>query len=124
MSFDPSLAPFFSPRGVAVVGASNDPTKLGYGLARNLVQSNYQGAVHFVNPKGGSLFGRPLHPSVFDVPEPVDLAVMIIPAPTAPQAIKDIGQRGIHAAILTSGGFREIGEKGAALEEELLALCR
>ena len=115
---------FFNPKGIVILGASSDQGKLGYAVARNLVEGGYPGAVHFVNPKGGSLFGRPLHPSVFDVPDPVDLAVMIIPAPTAPQAIKDIGQRGIHAAILTSGGFREIGEKGAALEEEILALCR
>src|SRR3972149_3851495 len=56
---DPSLEPFLAPRGVAIVGASHDPTKLGYGLSRNLVQSGYRGAIHFVNIKGGSLMGRP-----------------------------------------------------------------
>ncbi len=59
MTTDSSLTPFFDPKGVVIIGASNDPTKLGYGLARNLMQSNYQGAVHFVNLKGGTLLGKP-----------------------------------------------------------------
>ena len=80
------LTPFFAPRGVLLVGASHDPTKLGYGLARNLVQSNYQGAVHFVNPKGGNLLGRPLHTRIAEVPDPVDLAILLIPAPGVPAA--------------------------------------
>ena len=75
-----SLAPFFSPRGIAIIGASTDPYKLGYGLARNLVQCNFQGVIYFVNPKGGSLLGRPMHPSVLDLPDPVDLAIVLIPA--------------------------------------------
>lgn len=53
---------FFAPRGVVVIGASQTPTKLGYGAARNLVVSEYPGAIHFVNPKGGELFGRAIHP--------------------------------------------------------------
>lgn len=115
---------FFNPKGIVILGATSDPGKLGYAVARNLVEGGYPGAVHFVNPKGGSLFGRPLHHSTLDVPDPANLAVVIVPAASTPQAIKDIGQRGIHAAIVTSGGFREVGEKGAALEEEILALCK
>jgi acetyltransferase len=66
---DSDLAAFFNPRGVVIVGVSQDPTKLGYGLARNLVQSRYPGAVHFVNPKGGTLLRRPVYPSVSAVPD-------------------------------------------------------
>ena len=62
-----SLLPFFSPRGVAIVGASSDPTKLGYGVTRNLIQSQYVGAIHLVNPKGGTLMGLPMHASLADV---------------------------------------------------------
>ena len=75
-----SLDPFFSPRGIAVIGASQDPTKLGYGLARNLVKSQYQGAIHLVNPRGGQLFNRQVYTSIMEVPDPVDLAVLLIPA--------------------------------------------
>ena len=118
-----SLTPFFSPKGIAVIGASHDPVKLGYGLARNLVQSNYPGVVHFVNPKRGSLLGRPMYASVTEVPDPVDLAVLLIPAPAVPQALRECAQRGISAAIVASGGFRETGPEGAALEAEILAIA-
>ena len=119
-----SLSSFFSPRGVAVVGASHDPTKLGYGLARNLVQSNYQGAVHFVNPKDGNLLGRQVYTSIAQVPDPVDLAILLIPAQAVPQALKSCGERGIRAAIIASGGFRETGPEGAALEARCLEIAR
>jgi acetyltransferase len=84
-----SLAPFFAPRGIALVGASTDSTKLGYGLARNLVQCNYQGVIHFVNPKGGSLLGRPMYSSIRDLPDPVDLAVILIPAAGVASVLQD-----------------------------------
>lgn len=119
-----SLSAFFSPKGVAVIGASHDYTKLGYGLARNLVQSNYQGAVHFVNPKGGTLLNRPMYRQVQLVPDPVDLAILLIPAAVVPQALVECGQRGIKAAIIGSGGFRETGAEGAALEENCLEIAQ
>jgi acetyl coenzyme A synthetase (ADP forming)-like protein len=119
-----SLNPFFSPRGIAVVGASTDPNKLGYGLARNLVQCNYKGVIHFVNPKGGSLLGRPMYPSVLDLPDPVDMAVILIPARGVVNVLKQCAQRGIRAVIVSSGGFRETGDQGATLEAELLEIAR
>jgi acetyl coenzyme A synthetase (ADP forming)-like protein len=118
-----TLSSFFSPKGIAVIGASHDPTKLGYGLARNLVQSNYQGVVHFVNPKGGSLLGRPMYSNVTQVPDPVDLAILLIPAPGISQALHECAARGIHAVIVCSGGFRETGSQGAALEAEILEIA-
>ncbi|MEN8172251.1 MAG: CoA-binding protein, partial [Chloroflexota bacterium] len=119
-----SIAPFFDPRGVLIIGASNNPTKLGYGLARNLTQSGYQGAVHFVNPKGGMLLGKTIYTSVAEVPDPVDLAAVLIPAPYVAGALRDCGQRGIHAAIIGSGGFREVGAAGAALEAEVAQVAQ
>jgi acetyltransferase len=119
-----SLLPFFNPRGVAIVGASSDPTKLGYGVTRNLVQSQYKGAIHLVNPKGGTLMGLPMHASLAEVPDPVDLTVLIVPAGAMSDALVDCGARGIRAAIILSGGFREIGPEGAALEAEILRIAR
>jgi acetyltransferase len=116
--------PFFSPRGIAILGVSHNPNKLGYGLARNLVQSNYPGVIHFVNPKGGHLFGRPVYPQVTEVPDPLDLAILLIPAAGIPQALLECGQRGLRAAIIASGGFRETGPQGAALEAEVLTIAR
>jgi acetyl coenzyme A synthetase (ADP forming)-like protein len=121
---DPSLTPFFNPQGIALIGASADPNKLGYALARNLVQSNYPGALHFVNPKGGTLLGRKVYTNILEVPEPVDLAILLVPAPSIPGLLRDCGRRGISAAIIGAGGFRETGEAGAALEEECVAIAR
>lgn len=119
-----TLEPFFVPTGVAVIGASQDPTKLGYGLARNLIQSNFKGAAYFVNPHGGSLFGQPVFDSILEVPEPVDLAILLIPAQHVCNALEECGQRGLRAVIIGSGGFRETGAEGAALEQECLQIAR
>ena len=115
-----SLTPFFNPKGVVVIGASQDPTKLGYGLANNLHRSGFKGAVHFVNIKGGTLLGKPIYKSVLDVPDPVDLAAVLIPAQYVAQTLRECGKRGIRAAIIGSGGFREIGPEGLALEQEMV----
>lgn len=117
------LDSLFAPRGVAVIGASQTPSKLGYGVARNLVMSGYTGALHFVNPSGGELFGRAMVRSVADVPDPVDLAMIIIPAAAVPGALEDCGQRGIPAVIIGSGGFRETGDQGAQLEKACLEIA-
>ncbi len=121
---DDSLRPFFSPRGVAVVGASASPQKLGYGIARNLIGSGYAGSIHFVSQRGGELFGRQVFSDLMDIPDPVDLAVLAVPATVMAPALQACAQRGIRAAILVSAGFREAGPEGAALENECLAVAR
>ena len=103
MDTNDSLAPFFKPRGVVLIGASRDPNKLGYGIARNLVQGGYQGAVHLVNPGGGTLFRQPLYADVSQVPDPADLAVLLIPARFVPQTLQACGERGLRAAIIAAG---------------------
>ncbi len=124
MELDPTLTPFFDPTGVAVIGASTNPTKLGFGLARNLRQSGYRGAIHFVNPTAETLLGQPVYANVAAVPDPVDLAVLLIPAPAAPDALRECAHRGIRAVIIAAGGFREIGPDGAALEAECLRVAQ
>jgi len=119
-----SLIPFFNPRGVVVVGASTSPEKLGYGAARNLVYSGYNGAIHFVSQKTGALFNRPLYTDLSQVPDPVDLAILIVPAPATPETLEACGQRGIRAAIVVASGFREAGPVGATLEAECLEVAR
>lgn len=119
-----SLLPFFQPKGVVVVGASTSPEKLGYGVARNLIQSGYAGAIHLVAQKSGELFGKTTHTSLKDIPDPVDLAILIVPTQSTPQVIEDCGQRGIKAAVIVSAGFREVGEEGAALEKQCLEVAQ
>ena len=118
------LLPLFRPRGVVVIGASTSPEKLGYGVARNLVQSGYQGAIHFVSQRTGTLFKRPLFTSLAQVPDPVDLAILIVPPQATPGTIAACGERGIHVAIIVSAGFRESGAEGAALETRCLEIAR
>jgi acetyltransferase len=114
----------FAPKGVAVIGASQNPTKLGFGVARNLVVSGYTGELHFVNPRGGKLFDRPLYPSIAHVPDPVDLAVIMIPAEKVARSLEECGERGIGYAIIGAGGFREVGEEGEELERHCLEIAR
>ncbi len=110
------LLPFFEPKGIVLSGISQDPGKLGYALARNLVTSGYPGAIHFVNPRGGKLFDRIIYPSIVDVPDPVDLAVLLVPPQAVMQSMQDLAQRKILAAIIATGGFKETGADGAELE--------
>ena len=118
------LTPFFHPQGIAIIGASSHPEKLGYGVARNLFKSGYGGAVHLVNPKGGKIFERKMHKTIADIPDPVDLAVLVIPPKYAPATMRACGERGIKATILVSGGFSETGEEGAKLEDETIQVAR
>jgi acetyl coenzyme A synthetase (ADP forming)-like protein len=117
------LTSLFAPRGIAVIGASRDRTKLGYGVARNLVASNYPGAIHFINPKADRILGLRCYLSIDDAPDPIDLAVVIVPAPQVPQTIEACGLRGIRWAIVVSGGFRETDRAGADLEEQIVAIA-
>ncbi len=121
---DPVFQSFFAPRGVVVVGVSHDPAKLGYGLARNLVASGYPGAIHFVNPKGGTLLDHAVSQDIPSVRDPVDLAVLCTPAPTIVPSLRACRARGIRAVIVASGGFKEVGPEGAALEEELARVAK
>lgn len=119
-----SLDPFFNPQGIAVIGASQNPTKLGFTLAQNLKRSGYTGTIQFVNPHGGQLLGQSVQTQIAGLEDPVDLAVVLIPAQFVARALAECGERGIRAAIIASGGFREIGEEGARLEAECVEVAQ
>ncbi len=121
---DLNLEGLLTPRGVAVIGASRNPTKLGYSVARNLIVSGYPGQLYFVNPGGGDLFDAPMYPNIASVPDPLDLAVIMIPAPSVPQVLEECGARGVKYVIIGSGGFRETGADGLALEEKCLVIAQ
>jgi acetyltransferase len=114
-----ALDAFFAPRGLALVGASRDRRKLGYIILQNLLEAGYEGRVHAVNLAGEGVLGQPAYRSVSDVPDPVDLAVVVVPAPAIPAVIDECGARGIRAVLVISAGFREAGPRGAVLEREL-----
>ena len=112
------LAPFFSPKGVAIIGASQDPQKLSHGILKNMTLYGYGGGIYPVNPKADQILGRPAYASIADVPDPLDLAVVVLPAPMTPSVLKACGERGIKAVIIISGGFKEVGGSGIDLEKE------
>ncbi len=121
---DISLLPFFQPKGIVVIGASTSPEKLGYGVARNLIHSGYPGVIHFVSHHAGELFGHPLYADLNQVPDPVELAILMVPPNATPKAIEACGRRGVKAAVIVSSGFRESGVEGAALEQECVKIAQ
>jgi acetyltransferase len=109
----------FEAESVVIVGVSERPGNLGGTILQNLIDWEYQGKIYCVNPKGGEVLGYPLYPSVKDLPEAVDLAVAIIPAPALPAVVEECGQKGILRMAIPSGGFEELGEEGERLNREI-----
>jgi len=118
------LDAFFRPQSVAVVGASRDPEKLGYAVLANLREGGYLGRLYPVNPKADEILGLKTYPSVVDIPEPVDLAVIVIPYRFVPAVLEQCGQKGISAVVVISAGFREAGREGLERERELIEAVR
>jgi acetyltransferase len=114
------LEVFFSPKTVAVVGATENVGSVGRTLLWNLVTSPFGGTVYPVNPKRPSVLGVKAYKSVSDIPEQLDLAVIVTPPPSIPGIIKECGENGVRGAIVISAGFKEIGPEGAAIEREVL----
>src|SRR4030095_945108 len=117
----PCLAPFCEARSVAVFGASSDPSKVGGSVLANLRAGGFAGRIIAVNATQAVVQGLPAVASVLDVAEPIDLAVVAVPAPTGRDALKQCVPRRIAAAVVISAGFREAGDEGRAREAELRA---
>jgi acetyltransferase len=118
------LTYFFDPNGVAIIGASSNPAKLSHGVVRNLKDHGYRGPIYPVNPKGEEILGLKVYPNIRDVPDPIELAVIMVPAPYVPQVLEECGERGVQAVIVITGGFREAGPEGATLEQQLLEIAQ
>ncbi len=112
---------FFRPRNVAVIGATEDLAGVGRSLVTNLKQTAFGGGVYAVNPKRSTVLDLPCYPSIGAVPERVDLAVIATPARTVPGIVAQCVMAGVEGAIIISAGFKETGERGAFLEQEILA---
>ncbi|MFH0847765.1 MAG: acetate--CoA ligase family protein [Chloroflexota bacterium] len=115
---------FFSPKSVALVGASGETGKLGFVVLKNILQHGFKGSVYPVNPTTDEIMGLRAYTRLTDIPGEVDLAVIIVPAQTVPGVMKDAGLKGVRSAVVISAGFRETGAEGARLEEEMLATAR
>ena len=115
---------FFSPKTVAVIGATETPNSVGRTLLWNLLTSPFGGTVYPVNPKRPNVLGVKAYPSVGDIPEDVDLAVIVTPPPSIPGIIRQCGDAGVRGAVVISAGFKEVGAEGAALERQVLEEAR
>lgn len=117
-----------SPRSIAVIGVSGDPAKRkvtgGTGVLNNLIRYGYSGRLYPVNPKYESILGQKCYPSIDEVPEPVDLVVVSVPAEQVPAVLESCGKRGCRAAVIISSGFAEVGTpQGEDLQRRLVEIA-
>jgi len=119
-----ALDMFFAPRNIAVIGASERPGSVGRTLMWNLLTNPFGGTIFPVNEKREQVLGVKCWSNVAALPQPMDLAVVMTPAKAVPGVIRECAAAGVRGAIVISAGFKEIGEEGARLEQEILAIAR
>jgi len=118
-----NLSSIFCPTSIALIGASRDENSVGYSLFKNLLSPSYKGTVFAVNPKADELLGERVYHSITELPQTPDLAILAIPAAYVKQSIEELAKKGVHSAIVISAGFKEAGDDGKKLEDELVSLC-
>ena len=118
------LKHLFAPKSVALIGASRQPGKVSYDILANLIAGDFQGPIIPVNPSGGEIFGLAVCADLAAYPETIDQAVLAVPKSVILEAARVALAKGARSIIAITSGFKESGETGAMLEEELAALCR
>ncbi len=119
-----NLDPIFYPKSIGVIGASTKEGSVGQSIFCNLLFGKYKGVIYPVNPKAKSINGVRCYPNVKDVPEPFDLAVLIVPAPSAPDTLLQCIEHGAKGAVIISAGFKEVGGDGIRLENEIKEIIK
>ena len=114
-----SLQNFFAPNSVAIIGASGTPKKPGNDVIRNILANEFGGELYLVNPKADEIMGMRVFSSIQELPDGIDLAIIILPARINPQAIRECAEKGIKAIVLAAGGFSEVDQDGVQLQEDL-----
>jgi acetate---CoA ligase (ADP-forming) len=118
------LNEMFEPKSIAIVGVSQDPSKLGSVILTNLMNAGFEGEIYPVNPKYPEIFGYKSYQSVSEIPDDVDMVCVAVPAPFVKDVMEDAGKKGVKAAVVITAGFKEIGEEGAKMEKEILEIAR
>jgi acetyl coenzyme A synthetase (ADP forming)-like protein len=114
----------FYPKSIAVIGASRRPGSVGHSLLANLLMNRYQGIIFPVNPSAASILGIKCYPHVLEIPDDVDLAVIIVPRSAVAQVLDECGRMGIRGAVIISAGFKEVGGEGVELERRVQEISR
>jgi acyl-CoA synthetase (NDP forming) len=118
------LDSLFRPRGVAVMGASNNPLSIGHIVVKNLKTYGFKGEIYPLNPKEDEILGIKAYKSILDVPGPVDICCIAVKSVLVPQMVDECGRKGVKFVIIHTAGFREMGGEGAKLEDALLEAAR
>lgn len=116
-----NIESIINPKSIAVVGATNRPGSVGLATFKNLLQTGYKGVLYPVNPKSKSIQGVRAYPRLMNIPDDVDLAVLIVPAEIVPSVVEEAAQKQVKGCIVITAGFKEIGGRGAELERRLQA---
>ena len=120
----PSLDKIFKPTNVAVIGATEKEGSVGRTILKNLITNPFGGTIFPVNPKRPNVLGIQAYKSILDISVPIDLAVIVTPAKIVPTVVQQCVDKGVEGCIIISAGFKEIGEEGAQLEQEILDIAR
>ncbi len=112
-----------APKSLAVVGASSDTAKWGGMITANLRLGGFPGPIYLVNPKGGTILGLPVYPSVTELPETPDLVLIAVPSALVNGVVEECGRKGVSAIVVVSAGFSEVGAEGRAMEDEMIAIA-
>jgi acetyl coenzyme A synthetase (ADP forming)-like protein len=115
---------FFSPQTIAIIGASHVKGKIGYTILENFIRSKYPGKIFPVNPNVNEILGLRVYPSVKNIPQDIDLAIIAVPAKIVPKVLKECVEKKVKGVIIVSGGFSEIGKEGKKLEEKLKKIIK
>jgi acetate---CoA ligase (ADP-forming) len=119
-----NLDAIFSPGSVAVVGASTTPGKVGHDIFVNILKGGYKGILYPVNPASASVASVRAYAAIAEIPDSLDLAMIILPPRAALSAVKDAIAKGVRGIVIVSAGFKEIGGEGAAIEKQIVGVCR
>jgi len=117
------LDAIFAPETIAVVGASTQKGKVGHDIFANILSGGFKGTLYPVNPKAKSVLSVKCYTSITGIPDPIDLAMIILPPRAALQAVKDCIAKGVKGVVIVSAGFKEVGGEGALIEKEIKVLC-
>ncbi len=113
-----------NPKTIAIIGASRDENSVGFGILKNIIFNGYKGVVYPVNPNAHSILGIKAYKSVLDIDDTIDLAIIVVPSRIVKDVLEDCAKKKINSVIIISSGFKEIGDEGAKLENEILEFSR
>ncbi len=119
-----NLDAIFNPKSVAVVGASTEAGKVGHDIFANILRGNFQGTLYPVNPRAKHILSVRAYPSVKDIPDQIDLAMIIVSPKIAIKAVSESIEKGVKGVVIVSAGFREVGPEGREIEDKIVEMCR